>query len=50
MRKLKLQVQMRVDGFMREVALFGGLEQTQVLTLLESRPLNKGSLLLHYQA
>jgi dihydrofolate reductase len=34
----------------RGVALFGCLEQTQQLTLLESRPLKNGAILLHYQA
>jgi dihydrofolate reductase len=34
----------------RGVSLFGGLEQTQQLTLLESRPLKNGAMLLHYQA
>jgi dihydrofolate reductase len=34
----------------RGVALFGDLEQTQQLTLLASRPLKNGAMLLHYQA
>jgi dihydrofolate reductase len=34
----------------RGVALFGDLKQTQQLTLLESRPLKNGAMLLRYQA
>jgi dihydrofolate reductase len=34
----------------RGTALFGDLDQNLPLTLLESRQLNNGSLLLHYQA
>jgi hypothetical protein len=53
MRKLKLQVQMSVDGYIAgpngEMPIFEELQDKQALTLVEAIPFACGIVVLHYQ-